>query len=92
MDKHLIVMNYINAGCPIINTLPLPISNVFASNGVIECTDCDHYDNGKCPAFIKLKAMKPKSANNVVFSNTVASEAERLGISKSEVRRRRTLR
>jgi len=50
---------------------------------------CTYFNYGECPAYKKLKAMQPLSATKVVFTNKVADEMARLGLSKSAVRRQR---
>jgi hypothetical protein len=51
---------------------------------------CPDYHDGTCPAYLELVSQRPLSDTNVIFSNTVAEEAKRLGLTKSEVRRRRS--
>ena len=78
------LLQYQEAGCPIVKNTDIKHL----------CTldhDCDlsFRNGGGCVARINLIKMLPKSATNVVFNNTVAEEAKRLGLSKSEIRRRR---
>jgi hypothetical protein len=76
------LLQYQEAGCPIVlnPTVKLCNSNV----------ECDlSFRKGGCEAYKKLLAIKPLSDNTVVHTNSVKAEAKRLGLSLSEVRRRR---
>ena len=76
-----ILVKFRDAGCVRLNNVTI--------GELPECRKCDIYDDGKCTAFIQIQATQAPSATEVVFSNSVKDEAQRLNISIKEVRRRR---
>lgn len=53
------------------------------------CDGCPKFQGGKCPSYKELTSGRKQTAQPNAPTETVRQEAERLGISISEVRRRR---
>ena len=84
------------AGCSFVKEAPSQFIGVFHITRGDICRECSWYDRGNCPAFVQLfRSRKPRSkapgdqAATVPSGPTVREQAAALGISISELRRRR---
>ena len=74
--------------CRLLDPLPLFIGIHQATNGDPCTTGCAYFDGGKCSAYTALT--KPAATPTSPQGETVREAATRLGVSISEMRRRRT--
>lgn len=81
-------LEFDDAGCELAKSPLIFLGLHKVTRGDPCTTGCAYFNSGKCPAYLKL--FKPQQAKLVVQQGeTVREEAARLGISISEVRRRR---
>ena len=82
------ITEFLDAGCELAHPLIIFIAVYGATGGDPCTTGCLYYRGGACPAYRKL--FRPILAQmGTPETETVAQQAARLGISKSEIRRRR---
>ena len=80
---------YVDAGCIFYeNSRPAFAFVWIQTTGQVCTTGCAWFDGGKCPAYRKM-TIPAKAAAQQEPQETVRDTAKRLGISISEVRRRR---
>lgn len=81
--------NYVDAGCAFYaNSRPAFAMVWLMTQGDVCTTGCAWFDSGKCPAFRKMTIPAKVEAKQEPMES-VRETAARLGISISEVRRRR---
>jgi hypothetical protein len=81
------VNDYAKAHCNFRRESPIPFAFVHEKTNGRVCTGCGEYNNGRCPAYLKLLKDSPVAGQEP--GETVRQTAERLGITIAEVRRRR---
>lgn len=82
------ISEFMTTDCKLLTPLPLFLGLHQATNGDPCTTGCAYFNGGKCPAYRKLTIpSKPEAQQEP--QETVRETAARLGISISEVRRRR---
>ena len=69
---------------------PTFMHTLIDSTGGKVCNNCSWYSNASCEAYKFLMSDRPFSDIQPVFTERVRDEAKRLGLSLSEVRRRRS--
>lgn len=82
---------YMDAGCMQVERGPGFAVGVglYGFTGGRMCDGCPKFQGGKCPSYKELVSGRKQAARQIATAETVRQEAERLGISISEVRRRR---
>ena len=85
------VFQYVAANCELANRIDMFVTVHTLTGGNPCTTGCAYYSGGKCRAHLVLNRKEPTVKAPVVpeYSETVKQEADRLGVSISEVRRRR---
>ena len=82
------ISDFIDAECELSSPLGIFVGVYELTRGDPCTTGCAYYRGGACPAYRKL--FRPILAQmDKPETETVAQQAERLGVSKSEIRRRR---
>lgn len=89
MDTYEAAKKFTDAGCELANPIGLFLGLYAATNGNPCTTGCAYYRGGNCPAYRAMKDAAQKKAAQQEPTETVRETAARLGISISEVRRRR---
>ena len=80
---------FTEAGCALAKPIGLFLGIYAATNGNPCTTGCAYYKGGNCPAYQSMNDAPQKKAAQQEPQETVREAAARLGISISEVRRRR---
>lgn len=80
---------FADAGCELAKPIGLFLGVFAATNGDPCTTGCAYYKGGNCPAYRAMKDAPQKKVAQQEPTETVRETAKRLGISISEVRRRR---
>ena len=85
------VLQYVDAGCELANPIDLFVAVHTFTKGDPCTTGCAYYKGGQCKAYLALNRKEPTVKAPVVpeYGETVKQEAARLGVSISEIRRRR---
>jgi len=85
------VSQYVDAGCELAHPINLFVTVYRLTKGDPCTTGCAYYKGGQCKAHLALNRGGTTVKAPVVpkYSETVKQEAARLGVSISEVRRRR---
>ena len=85
------VFQYADAGCELADPIHMFVAVHMATNENPCNTGCAYYKGGQCKAYLALNRKEPTVKAPVVpeYGETVKQEAARLGVSISEVRRRR---
>ena len=89
MESYEAATKFVEAGCALAKPIGLFLGLFAATNGDPCTTGCAYYQGGKCPAYRAMKDAPQKKAAQQEPQETVREMAQRLGISISEVRRRR---
>ena len=89
MGTYDVVTKFTEAGCILTETINLFLSLYAVTDGDPCTTGCAYYEGGKCPAYRSMIGAPQKKAAQQEPQETVREAAARLGVSISEVRRRR---
>lgn len=86
------ILQHFDSGCALVNPPELFYALHWFAKGSLCKTGCAYYEDGKCPAYRRMSGGTPNVATVPVvpiYTETVRQEAERLGVTIAEVRRRR---
>ena len=85
------IVEYMAAGCFQMERVAVGVGLHGVTDGRM-CDGCPKFKDGRCPSYKELtRGLAQKKREILVPTETVREEAARLGISISEVRRRRNL-
>ena len=82
------IEDFLKTDCQLLEPFPIFIGLYRVTGGDPCTTGCAYFKGGKCPAYMKLNIPAKVEAQQEPME-TVRETAKRLGISISEVRRRR---
>lgn len=85
------VLQYVDANCELANSIYMFVAVHTFTKGDPCTTGCAYYKGGQCKAYLALNKGGTTVKAPVVpeYGETVKQEAARLGVSISEIRRRR---
>ena len=89
MNPYEAFAKFSEAGCELTRPVQIFVGLYSATNGDPCTTGCAYYKGGNCKAFLAMKDAPQKKAAQQAPTETVREAAARLGVSISEVRRRR---